>query len=215
MMKAFPSPTDLAPRHALAADLTLGGAVGTLFGLLVGLSGSTAVAAIAAVATALAGSVVVLRGSETAIRPARAGALAVAAVASLVFGTWLQRHDALGPTPAEDVAAWQAAGLSKRDALTVTAGMWTGSQLQLAPAAKAPKAVDQRKLTPSKRMAKRSAEQYCADLERRKYTPVEELRSWKMRGDSWRQAAKFVETLPCGLRLKTMNELRAVACGRH
>ncbi|MFY0535039.1 hypothetical protein [Nannocystis pusilla] len=64
-----------------------------------GLSGSTAVAAIAAVATALAGSVVVLRGSETAIRPARAGALAVAAIASLVFGTWLQRHDALGPTP--------------------------------------------------------------------------------------------------------------------
>jgi len=212
MMTAFPSPTAHASRHALAADLTLGGAVGTLFGLLVGLSGSTAVAAIAAVATALAGSVVVLRGSETAIRPARAGALAVAAIASLVFGTWLQRHDAFGPTPADDVAAWQAAGLSKRDAQVVTAGMWTGSPLQMVPAGKA---VDPSKLTPAKRMAKRSAEQYCADLDRRKYTPIEELRSWKMRGDSWAQAANFVEKLPCNLRLKTMNELRALACGRH
>lgn len=213
MMKAFPSPTDHASRHALTTDLTLGGAVGTLFGLLVGLSGSTAVLAIAAVATVLAGSVVVLRGSETAIRPARAGAIAVTAIASLVLGTWLQRHDAFGPTPAEDVAAWQAAGLSKREAQVVAAGMWTGTPLHVVPAAT--KTVDPSKLTPAKRMAKRSAEQYCADLDRRKYTPVEELRSWKMRGDSWAQAAKFVETLPCGLRLKTMNELRAIACGRH
>ncbi|WP_224192603.1 hypothetical protein [Nannocystis pusilla] len=213
-MKAFPSPTDHAPRHALATDLTLGGAVGTLFGLLVGLSGSTAVLAIAAVATALAGSVVVLRGSEAAIRPARAGAIAVTAIASLVLGTWLQRHDAFGPTPAEDVAAWQAAGLSKREAQVVAAGMWTGAPLQAVPAAAKP-AVDPSKLTPAKRMAKRTAEQYCADLDRRKYTPTEELRSWKLRGDSWAQAAKFVETLPCSLRVKTMNELRALACGRH
>lgn len=215
MMKAFPSPTDLAPRHALAADLGLGGAVGTLFGLLVGLSGSTAVAAIAAVATALAGSIVVLQGSERAIRPARAGALAAAAVASLVFGTWLQRHDALGPKPADDVAAWRAAGLSQRDALAMTAGIWTGTAPELSLTELGDDAEKKKKKKRKKKRKIRSPEQYCADLERRNYTPAQELRSWKMRGGAWAQAAAFVDRVPCNMRAKTMAELRALACSRH
>lgn len=206
MMKALSSP-ELAQRHALAADLSLGGAVGTLFGLLVGLSGSTAVAAIAAVATALAGSVVVLQGSERAIRPARAGALAVAAIASLVVGTWLERQNAFGPTPADDVAAWQAAGLDQRDAQAVTAALWTGAvpQLVLAEADDG----DKKKKRKKKR---RSVEEYCADLERRNYTPAEELRSWKKRGGAWADAAAIVERTPCKVRAKTVLELRRLAC---
>jgi ABC-type nickel/cobalt efflux system permease component RcnA len=210
MMNAFPSP---APRHALVADIGLGGAVGTLFGLLVGLSGSTAVVAIAAVATVLAGSVVVLQGSERAIRPARAGALAFAAIASLVAGTWLQRHDALGPSPADEVAAWRAAGFSKRSALMMTAASRGGdvTALQLADLAD-----DADKKKRKKRKKKRRThEQYCADLESRGYTPAEELRSWKRRGGAWAQAATFVERAPCNARAKMVTEMRALACGRH
>ena len=68
---------DPSSRRALALDVVLGGAVGTLFGLLVGLSGSAAVSAVAAVATALAGAVLVLRGSEHAVRPLRASSAGV------------------------------------------------------------------------------------------------------------------------------------------
>jgi hypothetical protein len=217
----------LSPRHALVADVLLGGAVGTLFGLLVGLSGSTAVAAVAAVATALAGAVLVLRGSERAVRPLRAGTLAVTALASLLVGTWLERHGTLGPTPADDVAAWRKAGLGGRDARLVTAAMWTDGKAELMPMSPRRQVRELMQAGLSREQAlvhlglvketaqkkRRTDAEYCADLERRKYAPNDELKSWKRRGGAWAGAAKWVEShVSCQGRAEAVTRLRALAC---
>lgn len=217
---------DPSSRRALALDVVLGGAVGTLFGLLVGLSGSPAVSAVAAVATALAGAVLVLRGSERAVRPLRAGTLAVTALASLLVGTWLERHGTLGPTPAEDVAKWRKAGLGQRNALLATAAMWTDGKAELTPSpgaqvqelmqaglSRAQALVHLGLLKESDVKRRRTDAEYCADLERRKYTPNQELLSWKRRGGAWAEAAKWVEAnTSCKTRAEAVTRLRALAC---
>lgn len=209
MPYALNSPEDdLTPRRALVADVLLGGAVGTLLGLLVGLSGSTTVAAIAVAATALAGSVVVLRGSERAVRPLRAGALAVAAIASLLAGTWLERHGALGPTPSEEVAAWRQAGLGEREALLVTAAARTKGKVDLVE----PSAKDMTKKTGGKK----PLAQYCADLQRLKWKPERELLSWKRRGGEWAEAAQWIEThVSCKNRAEAVLRARTLACAQQ
>lgn len=205
MSYALHSPEDdLSPRRALALDLILGSTVGALFGLLVGLADSNAVTAVAVAATALAGAVIVLRGCERAVRPLRAGTLAVSAVAALLAGTYIERQGLLGPTPADDVAAWRAAGLGLHDAQAAAVAQWTRGKASLtAPAA-------------TNKAGKKPLSVYCADLERLKWKPERELLSWKRRGGMWAETAAWVEkNVPCDKRAETVVRLRRLACAQQ
>lgn len=207
MPYALHSPEDdLSPRHALALDVILGSTVGTLFGLLVGLADSTTVTSVAVAATALAGAVLVLRGCERAVRPLRAGTLAVTAVAALLAGTYIERQGLLGPTPADDVAAWQAAGLDLQNAQAATVAQWTKGKAKLTPPAPAAK----------KTAGKKPLSVYCADLERLQWKPERELLSWKRRGGTWAESAAWVEKhVPCHQRAETVVRLRKLACAQQ